>query len=137
VRQRRSEDHPTPGRLLFAPVAQLVGEPVLDVDVPLFEYADAVARGAHLLRGVQLQLDDARAVDFLLHAGSGVLAADFARLVEHVRRYFADVRPDEYLMATRMSITLGVTLAIGSLVEWWVGSSPAVALWEIRCLPCL
>lgn len=97
MRDGGPEDHPAPGGLFLAARAELVRKPVLHVDVALLEDADAVARGQHVLAGVQLQLDDDGAVDLLFRAGRRVFAADAARLVEHVGGYFAYICTNENL----------------------------------------
>lgn len=91
VRDRGPEYHTAPSGLLLAPGAQLIWKAMLHVDIPLFEYADAVARRQHVLRRIKLELYHNGAVDLLLRARRGVLSAHPARLVEHVRRHLAHV----------------------------------------------
>lgn len=91
------EDHPAAGRFLLAPRSNLIGKPVLNVDVSLLEDADAIASRDHVFGWVQLNLDDDGALDLLLDTRCRVLSADFAGLVEHVGGDFTDVRSDKDL----------------------------------------
>lgn len=96
-----TKHHATPGGLFLAATtlehSGLLGETVLDVDVAFLENSDAVAGDDHVLGRVHVHLDDDRAVDLAFDAGGGVLAADSARLVEHVGHHPTQVGTDEDL----------------------------------------
>lgn len=104
----RAKNHTASGRLLLATSLKhsgFLGESVLDVDVPLFQDTDAVARNHHVLRWIHVHFDHDGAVYFPLDARRRIFAAHAARLVEHMGRDTAEIRADENLKGGRFVVT--------------------------------
>ena len=99
-----AEHHPAAGGLFLRAGRRLVGKPVLHVDVPLLQYAHAVARDGHVVFRLQLHLDVLGALQDALHARGRVFARHLARLVEDVRRRPAHVRPDVHQQRGRFVV---------------------------------
>ena len=102
-----TKNHTASGRLLLATSLKhpgLLRESVLDVDVPLLQDADAVARDHHVLRRIHVHLDHDGAVYFPLDARRRIFAAHAAGLVEHMWRDTAEIRADENLKGGRLVV---------------------------------
>lgn len=77
---------------------------MLDVDVPLLQDTDAVARNHHVLRWIHVHLDHDGAVYLALDARRRIFAAHAAGLVEHVGHDTAEIRADENLKGGRFVV---------------------------------
>ena len=103
----RAKNHTATGRLLLAAPLKhpsLLRESVLHVHVTLLQDAHAIARHYHVLGRIHVHLDHDRPVDLPLHARRRIFPAHAARLIKHVGRHAAEIRPDEDLKRGRLVV---------------------------------